>query len=69
MEHHARTRAKIRLTMLYFRHKLTTDHLPYHQLATVEESGTTPAVDTGEDIDVSEIRYTGVLGIRTEAWP
>jgi hypothetical protein len=68
-ELHATTRAKIRLAMLYYRQRLTEEFLPYHQLGTVEESGTSSVVDAGEDVDVSEISFSGTLGIRANAWP
>jgi hypothetical protein len=66
---HANARAKIRTAMLYATALLTSEVMPYHQLVTADEAGTTPSVDAGEDVDASELSYRGVLGIRSDAWP
>ena len=43
--------------------------LPYHEVFFIMESGTTPAIRTEDDLDVSTLSYTVKFGIRAGQWP
>jgi len=59
---------KVRAAMLYILELLTPAVLPYHQLATVVHQGANPSVESADDEDVTEMTYTGTVGIRSEVW-
>jgi hypothetical protein len=43
--------------------------MPYHVLTSITEEGTAPSVVSEDDCDVSEISFTGIVSIHSQAWP
>ena len=43
--------------------------LPYHVLSTMQQQAGTESVRMGDDCDLSALTFTGIIGIRTSAWP
>lgn len=67
---HGLYRARVRIALQYASGLLGNSALlPYHVLTGVNEAGTSPTVRTEDDCDVSEIAYTGIVSIRSNAWP
>ena len=66
---HDQMRSKLRLMLQYAGNAFTADNLPYHTILSLMEHGTDPNVDNEQDLDISEIRFASVIGIRDSAWP
>jgi hypothetical protein len=49
--------------------KFTETLLPYHVVADIEHSGSTPSIRTEDDQDVTEISLTMTVSVRATAWP
>lgn len=43
--------------------------LPYHVFTQIQEAGSTPTGTTEDDCHVCEITFSGLLSIRSNAWP
>lgn len=59
-------RAKVRLAMQPFRGLFTETVLPYHQIPYLWEQGTTESVSEEEDVDMSELFFSGEIHIRPD---
>jgi hypothetical protein len=66
---HAIWRARVRITSQYAAEELTPALLPFHTLTQIQEAGTTDTVTTTDDCHISEVRFTGIVSIRSSAWP
>jgi hypothetical protein len=68
-EFHTAMRPRIRILLQPFARKFDEDVLPYHVLSTIQEAGTQQKVEDDFGRDVSEVHFTGLVSIRTTAWP
>ena len=66
---HQSTLSIIRSVMYAIPHTLTSAELPYHEIHTVDETGTVVQVIENADHDVSVISFAITFGIRPDAWP
>jgi len=66
---HVAWRSKIRVAMQYASQKLTESVLPYHTLSKVSTEGATPIFESDNDYDVSDLRFSVIVCVRTNAWP
>lgn len=66
-------RARVRVCMANFCKNLNDSEVStkmhYHAFEKLMESGTSPEIDDGNNLDISRITYTGRLRIRPDAWP
>lgn len=62
-------RSRVRMACTYFLEKFTAGVLPYHVLSHITEAGSDPQVNIDDDIDISVLRYTVVVSVRTGQWP
>jgi hypothetical protein len=65
-ENHGEYRAKVRELIYSLPH---TAGMPYHLIESVEETGTTPSIETDKGYDTSTITFAMVFGIKQSAWP
>jgi hypothetical protein len=66
-------RARVRICMAQYDKNLNDDEvntkMHYHVFTRLMESGTSPEIDDGNNLDISRISFTGRLKIRPDAWP
>lgn len=61
--------SKVRRYMAEWTARLTSVQLPYHAIAEISASGTSPQIEGDKDHDLSLLTYTIKWMIRTTAWP
>lgn len=66
---HAANRADLRVRMQIFQGQLNAVNLPYHVVTSILEAGTHPSIENGLGLDISEIHFNCIVGIRSNAWP
>lgn len=66
---HGRMRARVRMACEYFQDRFTAELLPYHNLVSITQQETDPQVREEDDLDISALHYSVVIGVRTGAWP
>lgn len=66
---HASWKAAIRRLMQHHVNSFPRSVLPYHSLVKIIEQSTASEIENDQNLDVSEIAFSVVVCIRTDAWP
>lgn len=68
---HPLSRARLRnfLSTLDVNSRLDTANWPRHCLSNFRDAGTEPSLETEDGFEFSVLRYDGIIGIRSTAWP
>lgn len=68
-ELHARAVARIRELMQPGFGGLSSSLLPFHHLASIDETSAPPQVSVEDELDISTLSFNGIVVIRSDAWP
>jgi hypothetical protein len=68
-ELHDDYRARIRVAMMDYERTFTATVLPWLLIDDITESGTSPSIDGGNDLDISKVSFAVRFRIRSDAWP
>lgn len=66
---HKEYRAKAIWLLNDYNRQFTSSNLPYHEVIDMTLTSATPTVQSEDDIDISTLTFSVVVGIRTDAWP
>jgi hypothetical protein len=55
--------------MMDYERTFTATVLPWLLIDDITESGTSPSIDGGNDLDISKVSFAVRFRIRSDAWP
>lgn len=69
--YHAKTVAKVRAYLQYYwlTNTFTETVSPYHSITEIREADSPSDIAQEDNLDITQLTFTGVLNIRDNAWP